>query len=897
MTTLVELYSAVERLNYLFGGASEAAIKEVLEGIEQLKSDLGQMAKGLSAANDKLGTEVNRQVRELANDIEDSAERFIFRQALEALSSASLWSDLRFFCSTKAKSFVEDVQVFSRRARALVDSFGDKGSLSSKGGDNHNRPTARLQLIDPHDIREPGPMAFEGYTGNFMEALVGGGEGLSVTAICGMGGIGKTTLAMSVFNHTVVRKHFECLAWSTVTQNYQPRNIFVSVLTTISWEANHSKIAAMDTMELFETVHKSLIGKRYLIVLDDVWSAEAWDSLRYVFPDCRNRSRIVITTRSMEVARYTSTSPIQMKMLTDQQSWELFQIKSGLQDYPGKSNPRLEEIQEKIVRSCQGLPLAITVIGQILSRENLQDWELILRELHSVDNTIHQSLDLSYRILPSHLKPCFLYLGCFPCDHPVMVAKLHLLWMAEGLISKRMEAAENYFSELVDRNLVIVEEKEDLLTSRRSTSCRVHDLIRDICISRGKQEEFLKVVDSSHANKISSSTCRLAVYMNKFEDMNNITLGIPRVNRIRSILFFDTVKPMPKSTWPNEVADLTNSERLRVLDFDGVDFQVKKLPRGIGNLRYLRHLSFQGCYLEELPSSFGNFAFLETLDLRVIDYCIMTIPNVLRKLSRLRHLYFPLAFRCVGKDKLQLDGLKNLEVLQNFHASSCDAGDLLELENLQNLKVTVDGNNLDLSNFINSIKKMKSIRHSSLVVKRFDCYSKERFSIVTELFECTVLHALDLEGDLGAFPHDIVFGLNFSEMVFNGSEFKENPMTILGKLPNLKRLVLCNGAFLGPNLVCYESDFPQLTSLKLATLQSLEEWAVESGAMPILTILTIEQCDKLEMLPSGLVEIPTLRKLKIGSMPKLFLQRVKEIIEGEMSNGNGETFSATFYDC
>lgn len=107
----------------------------------------------------------------------------------------------------------------------------------------------------------------------------------------------------------------------------------------------------------------------------------------------------------------------------------------------GKSNPRIEEIREKIVRSCQGLPLAISVIGQILSRESLRDWELILREIHSVDDEVSHVLDLSYDNLPSHLQPCFLYFGVFPSDRPVMVDKLHLLWMAEGLISKRMEAA------------------------------------------------------------------------------------------------------------------------------------------------------------------------------------------------------------------------------------------------------------------------------------------------------------------------------------------------------------------------------------------------------------------------------------------------------------------------
>lgn len=559
------------------------------------------------------------------------------------------------------------------------------------------------------------------------------------------------------------------------------------------------------------------------------------------------------------------------------------------------SNPRTEVIGKQIVKACGGLPLAITLIGQLLSRMSLENWELILQALRLGNEDpwelgSPQFLDLSYETLPFRLKACFLYMGCFPPDQPIIVDKLHLLWMAEGLISS-IEEAREYSNELIFRGLLTVVEKEDMLASTKFISGRMHDLIRDLCISRGRHEKLFKVIEFSDAKERRSfpDPYKLVVYLHQFEYANDVVLNIHDAKHIRSILFFDTVEPMPQSTWPSEFVDLTNFKSVRVLDFGGVNFEVKRLPRGIEKLIYLRHLSFQGCYLQKLPSSFGSFAFLETLDLRVIDSCLMTIPNILRKLLRLRHLYFPLAFQCDGKEKLKLDGLKNLQVVENFDAGSCDAKDLLPLENLQILTGTVDGNNLDMD-IINTIKKIKSNGQSSLVVKGFDCYSEGRLFILAGLLACSALHALDLEGHIEASPRDIKFGHSFTKMVFDGSEFSEDPMPVLGELPNLKSLVLCNDAFVGLTLVCRKTDFPQLMSLKLANLQDLKNWEMESGAMPKLTILTIEQCENLEMLPTELAEVPTPLNLMIGSMSKAFQQIAVEKYDNWFE-------SITCYDC
>ncbi|PIN19084.1 hypothetical protein CDL12_08237 [Handroanthus impetiginosus] len=611
----------------------------------------------------------------------------------------------------------------------------------------------------------------------------------------------------------------------------------------------------------------------------------------------------------MDVAHYLATYVHTMQPLNEEQSWELFKLKfSGKKDRGTELGPQMEKIGKQLVQQCRGLPLAIANISGVLKRMDFNGWVKLLETLQRDPHLelIEVSLAQSYHALPFHLKPCFLYFGHFPPDQAIPVDKLCLLWMAEGLISMRdpdrrkMEVAEEYFRELVYRSPLFMAEMEPVLDFIKTGSCQLYEKIRGVSIHEWKQDEFFEVIDFDKANGRLSRTHRLAIYLYKYKDTNYL-LEIPtNVKRIiRSILFYDAdTKSLSNSTWPKELSDLKEFHRTRVLDFSKVDFRIRKLPKGIDKLTYLRYLSFGGCYLSAFPASLSNFPFLETLDLRVRVSCVMTIPNVLRKLLNLRHLYFPLACRSDTNDKLKLNGLKKLQVLQNFPAGVCDADDLLQLENLEIFTGIMDGNNIDLEKTIISINGMKSLCRSSLVVKAFDSYSEERRLIVARLLEHNAIHSLDIEGYLGVFPRlDKGINSNFTELIFNGSEFSDDPMPILGKLPNLRSLVLCNDAFIGESMTLSKDGFPQLTSLKLATLQFLYYLEVETGSMPSLNIITVEQCDKLCWLSLVLKEIPTLQKLMIGSMPHTFQRRVKYLVEEARAYRENDELTATFYDC
>ncbi|KAL0302926.1 UNVERIFIED_CONTAM: putative late blight resistance proteinR1A-4 [Sesamum radiatum] len=116
--------------------------------------------------------------------------------------------------------------------------------------------------------------------------------------------------------------------------------------------------------------------------MDDMWSTKAWDDLKMIFPDDDNRSRIIVTTRLLDVATYanfpSSCPPHKMHFLDEDQSWNLLRQMVFKQE---DCAVELEKIGNLIAASCVGLPLAIVVIAGLLSTvDNTQaSWENIAK--------------------------------------------------------------------------------------------------------------------------------------------------------------------------------------------------------------------------------------------------------------------------------------------------------------------------------------------------------------------------------------------------------------------------------------------------------------------------------------------------------------------------------------
>ncbi|XXG84878.1 hypothetical protein AAC387_Pa11g0090 [Persea americana] len=155
----------------------------------------------------------------------------------------------------------------------------------------------------------------------------------------------------------------------------------------------------------------------------------------------------MLTTRNRDVAVHAdpSSPPLEIRLLKDDEAWELFLRKT----FPGKNAPivypeELEETGRKILTKCHGLPLAIVLLGGLLSRREaiLSAWSIVLEDVtkrlaeSSHSDALMEILALSYYDLPSDLKPCFLYLGLFPEDYEISSKRLIRMWIAEGFIQQ-----------------------------------------------------------------------------------------------------------------------------------------------------------------------------------------------------------------------------------------------------------------------------------------------------------------------------------------------------------------------------------------------------------------------------------------------------------------------------
>lgn len=478
-----------------------------------------------------------------------------------------------------------------------------------------------------------------------LERLTGHPSKLQVISVIGMGGVGKTTFTKNLYNDPLAIHHFYVRAWVTVSQQYQVKEMLLGVLHCVTNVSD--EMYAGSNEELRERVYRNLKGKRYLIALDDIWDTKAWDELKRALPDDKNGSRIILTSRLRAVAVHASqdTPPHLVHCLSKEDGWELLISKI----FVGETcPPELEAIGKQIAYKCQGLPLAIVVVGGLLSKMNkkLDVWEevsdnvasLVMEEAGKCQNI----LALSYVYLPDHLKQCFLYMGVFPEDYEVSVKKLIWLWVAEGFIRPRFlksleEVAEDYIEDLTTRSLILVKRTG---SDGSIKTCYIHDMMRELCLRESKRQNFFQVINAhgklpllnplephdATARQVSPNHRHYTRRLSFHSSIHILNTTVPYA---RSFMCFEKLSP----SYPQSYFGM-NVKLLKV--FDLMSIHLAKIPADIMRLTLLKFLGLTIKYLRDINSLF-KFCCLQTivLDCEWDGY----LPRKFWDMQELRHFH------------------------------------------------------------------------------------------------------------------------------------------------------------------------------------------------------------------------------------------------------------------
>ncbi|KAH6782925.1 hypothetical protein C2S52_007884 [Perilla frutescens var. hirtella] len=854
---------------------ADAHIRELRKLENNLRLSLGDAAAERLSSRD---LDLERQMKEVLYDVEDALEAWsIHRAAMRAAKiNIPLLIDgyrLRQEISSIRDSRAETMSRMAEDYRVLME------VIQRHPAKVNQVPSVQLSKGAP-PIQQNNNIEFAGFKDEeetLINRLLEKTEEPDVICITGMPGIGKTTLASRIYQNGKIAYEFSTRIWVQLPTDFTIKNLCISILERFIDVSNDiPERGGISDDQLIHAVRACLEkSKRFLIVMDDVWSADTLHIIRCFLP---NTGKVLITSRDNHV----TPKPHVLRFLNHEESWELLQLQVF-----GKLNDCHETLRstgEIIAKNCDGSPLAISIVASRLiavpfsaakdlteegsNKVSVEDltkewWKKVSVNVtmyiteYGAQRNLFKRVELSYIKLPQYLRNCFLYLGVFPEGHEIPVWTLTRLWIAEGLVQVQdwskvnvEEAAERDLYELVHRNLVMVGK---IYPNGQIKTCRLHTLIYGFCKYKAAEQDFYHEVKMSRGGALDRPTPltpnhrRLCIH----SCLSEFLSSGPKGQCVRSILCLN--KEDDKVLHPKHSSSIHKSFKLlKILECSCIKFV--KFPKKLSRLVNLRYISLSCDDLDAIPKSISSLCYLETLVVDTQSPSFELKANIWRMLQ-LRHLLtkaaIVLSLRGNGEAG-ESEAHKNLQTLTRLAPQCCTEDVFTRAQNLKSLGIR--GQLAHLSDAkpltkLQGLKKLKLINESAAADSDHDHQ----------------LHRL---------LHPVCnFPPSLKRLTLSATNLEWKWMSVLGKIDSLEILKLKNNAFTGESWTTDEGGFHHLGFLLIGTTD-LVSWEASADCFPALKCLVLKNCEKLHEIPPALVG--SLDTLDVENVSKSVLEQVSQ---------------------
>ncbi|KAK8273012.1 hypothetical protein V6Z12_D11G376600 [Gossypium hirsutum] len=871
---LKQWQSILPDIQAVLDDAEEKQIKN--EGVKKWLEDLQDLAYDVDDTLDEFAYE---ELRLKLNKSQAQASTGKVRKLIPTCFTGTSLTPTSFLFKN---SMIPKVKEITDRLNSLTtrrSSLGLTEILSqaptSKGKQPRLQPTSILDGVMEYVGRHKEKT-------EMIELLKGdNSRGVSVLSIVGMGGMGKTTLAQLVYNDATINQSFDHKAWVCVSDNFDAVNITRTILKSI--DPNSSDENDLNLLQV--KLKEKLSGKRFLLVLDDIWNEnyDDWTILRSPFGA---RTKIIVTTRLQIVSSIVDSLKVfHLDKLSDDDCLSIF-TQHALKARNFGGHLPFKEIGGKIVRRCNGLPLAAKAVGSLLRTVKYhQEWEKIYEseiwDLPEDRCGIIPALRLSYHHLPSHLKRCFAYCSILPKDYEFEEEEMILLWRAEGFLQQEVklrtkDLGNQYFQDLVSRSFFQISNKD-------KSRFVMHDLINDL--AQLVAGEVCSKLEGDRKWKFSIRTRHSSYVASEYETVKKFE-AFDKVNSLRTFL------PFVFSSYYQEfyltdvmlVDLLPRLGYLRVLSLCG--YHITELPDVLEKLKQLRYLNFSYTKIKCLPDSLCTLYHLETLLLKNC-YKLQTLPSKMENLVNLQYLDISGA-SLIERMPVGIGSLINLQRLSDFVIGEGDGHHIGELKYLLSLGGSFRLSGLENVNGEDAVDAKLNEKQGidRLVLQWGTDFKKDtRINEIEEwvlnsLCPSKKLEHLVIQNYGGAKFCTWITDSSFKNMlsleIRNCKNCKSVPA--IGRLPFLKDLLI--GGLDEVNNIGVElfgenqsNAFPSLETLCFEGMSNLEEWDPceddeQASKFPNLHKLSIRECPQL------LGRLPTI----LQSLQKLEIRKCRRLI-------------------